>query len=123
MSATTEVVPMEDVQANNDEYVRCAKCKQDKPKICFRHTLLGKRFKQCKHCTTQATQRNEHKHIDKSKLKDKQKEYYKSIKGKDAREKWKNQLRTCPICKLDFQNHRIYNHYKTCKHTFMDVCN
>ena len=79
------IVKSEDGQ----QYIKCVKCKTDKLKRDFRHTLMGRTFKKCFACTIQGIQRNEHKQIDKAKLKEKQKAYYQSIKGKEAREKWK----------------------------------
>ena len=104
---------------DGQQYIRCVQCKNDKLKRDFRHTLMGRTFKKCFACTIQGIQRNEYKQIDKTKLKEKQKEYYHSTKGKEARNKWKTQCQKCPICKLDFQNSKIYNHYKKCKRIYM----
>ena len=79
------IVKAEDGQ----QYIRCVKCKNDKLKRDFRHTLMGRTFKKCFACTIHFKCLNEHKQIDKAKLKEKQEAYYESIKGKEAREKWK----------------------------------
>ena len=73
------------------EYIKCVKCKTDKLKRYFRHTLMDRTFKKCFACTIQGIQRNEYKQIDKVKQREKQKAYYQSIKGKEARDIWKNE--------------------------------
>ena len=112
------IVKAEDGQ----QYIRCVKCKNDKLKRDFRHTLMGRTFKKCFACTIQGIQRNEHKNIDKVKQREKQKAYYQSIKGKEARDKWKNKENTCPICKLNFKNGKIYNHFTICKQIYTRDC-
>jgi hypothetical protein len=115
-----DVVETEVKTEEGQQYIKCVKCKTDKLKKEFRHTLMGRTFKKCFTCTIQGIQRSEYKPVDKAKQRDKQKEYYKSIKGREARERWKNKDRTCPICQVMFKNNQIYNHYKKCKHMCVD---
>ncbi len=71
------IVKSEDGQ----QYLKCVKCKTDKLKRDFRHTLMGRTFKKCFTCTIQDIQKNEYKQVDKVKQREKQKAYHQSIEG------------------------------------------